>query len=272
MKGILFSVAILLFAVSVFSAAFLVFQWGMVGFLDSARISLFDRIHDEFVSIQSGIGNIIRNYDTNITVANNTISLTENLPYAYSEETNNMLNNWETFVEERSGFDTDLSISDINSMPIYINTVKYIHHSDYGANKIEVENGSAVQAYSIEITYSGSGKITAKWEDTNPGDNSFYISVETSSDSYTSSKNLDFSKGNSLNIEIDNGTEYDIAIQIGKGRDPGYLRVDDGDRLPTTVTTNIIFAQAVTTVSTENYIRISENTFNVTKFSALSPV
>lgn len=271
MKGILFTACLTILALVVLTASFIFHLQGIKEQENVARLAVFDRMLDEFVSTENGYKNILKFSNVSITIENNTVSFSEPLPYPHPEIFNSSLENWKEFVEANSDFDLILDITGIGALPFNINGAKYYHHRDFGDNKIIIENASSVIAYSIKLTTNISGAITAQWTSHISGPNAFNITVETTNDSYFNATWLNFTRGSTLEIDITDGQHYDINIQIGKGSDYGYLSVVDDDLLPLNCTINVTLDYEID-MSSAPGLNITDSLYNINRFSPLSPV
>jgi hypothetical protein len=271
MKGILFTACLTILALVVLTASFLFYQQSIKEQENTIRLAVFDRMVDEFVSTENGYKDILRFSNVSITIENNTVSFSEPIPYPHPEIFNNSMENWKAFVEANSDFDLILDITGMEVLPFNINGARYYHHQDFGDNKIIIENGSSIIAYSIGLSTNISGTIDAQWNTFESGLNAFNITVETDTDSYSNITSLNFTKGSLLQIDITNGQTYNIDISIGKGVDPGYLRIDDTNQLPLNCTINITLDHDID-MSSESGLNITDTFYNINRFSSLAPV
>ena len=238
MRGVLFSVSVVILGLSLLAFVVLISNFGHQEQASASRLVVFNRMQDEVEYVSRELISILNIFNISVTVNGKTVSITEDNPFPNRERFEISMDNWKTFTESNSDFSLNLDVADIkNTLPLIINDqVEYTHTNGVSGNKITVENASLVANYSVFVLVKANGTIDFDWDEVNPGNQNFTLTVKTNTNQNTTSKNLDFSKGNELKVDIGSS---EIEIGIGKGSDTGFFKLDNKDQLPITIITNI---------------------------------
>jgi len=268
MKGILFTACLTILALVVLTASFMFYQQGIEEQGTTARFALFDRIADEFSAAENGFREILEACEVNISVNGNTVTISEPLPNPNSDDFSVNIESWKTFVEDNSDFSTTVDLSGLgDELPIYFNGIRYYHPS-FGGNIIRITNASEVTAYSVSLQVNTDGNIDVT-EDTEPGSNSFELSITTNTDSYYNSWSLDFSRGSDLDIIIENGDTYEISVTVGSVSDYGWLNIDNTGSVDMDITTAVTLSTKPAVMLSEQSINITESQYNISRVSSV---
>lgn len=272
MKGVFYSLTILIVGLVLLSLVVIISQKNLDDQKSITRIVVANRMQDEITYISRELISIINLFNITVVVDGQTVSITEYLPFPNKNRFETDLTNWKTFTESNSDFNLTVDVTDIsNTLPLIINNqVEYKHTNGVSGNKITVENASPVLSYSLNMEIHADGNISVKWDDKESGIQRFSLSITTNNDSFSDSWMLDFSKGNELEIDIDPGSGHSskIETQVGKGNDKGFFKVDNKDKLPMILTTNITLNTTSVTVNFPNsIINIQSPQYNISRIT-----
>jgi len=243
MRGFIFSLGITIIGLVLILLAVTVSNSYSIESSLLARELVFHRMQDEVEYVSRELVSITNIFNLSVSVNEKVVSVTEDMPFPNRERFEIDMGKWRDFVENRSDFNLSVDITDIsNTLPLIINDeVEYKHTNGVSGNKITVEQANIVESYSVYALVKSEGSVSFDWGDISEGDQNFTLTVQTNSESSTTSKLLDFSKGNEMEITItpSEGSESEIDIGIGKGNDDGFFKFDNKNQLPITLTTNI---------------------------------
>ncbi len=275
MKGIFFSVMIVVLGLVLLSSAVLI---SLSGFREQdivSRIVVFNRMQDEIEYISREMTTIMNIFNITAIVDGKTVSITENNPFPNVRGFELDMENWKNFTESNSDFTLTLDITEAkNTLPLKINNkVEYRHTNGLSGNKVTVENASVVNNYTVFILVNSDGNIKFDWGSIQAGSQNFTLIVKTNTKTDSTSKLLNFSKGSDLEVEIKlpSGGDKIIDLAIGKGADPGFLKIDNKDRLATIITTNITLdtTEEIEVTLPGSTINIRSNQYNISRVGAV---
>lgn len=263
MKGVLFTMALVIFGLTLLSTALMLSQSISSGKNRITAMVVLDRMADNKAYVEQGVHDIINMSGINITASGNTATITEDLPYTRGTTFNSRLDVWKNFVQNNSEFNLTLDTQMMKkTFAIYLNDAIYTHPEDMGGNKIDIINAANVLSYHIALFIHEDLDISEMTWTAYSGTNEFGIEIYTNTDFDSSTKLLDFTKGNMLTIDLEQGGQkHYINIQVGKGSDPGYLRIDNEDRL------NMTVATSVTMNGTKVRVMLPGAVLNITDFA-----
>ena len=269
-KGILFSVSVAIIGLSLLAMVILISNSGFQEQNSISRIAVFNRMQDEVEYISRELISIINIFNITVSVNGNTVSITEDNPFPNTDRFELSMDNWKNFTESNSGFSLNVDVTDIkDKVPLIINNqVEYTHTNGVSGVKITVENASLVANYSVFILVKANGTVSFDWDDTNPGSQNFTLTVKSNTNQNTTSKLLDFSKGNELEVNIGSNQ---IEISVGKGSDTGFFKMDNQDQLPITLTTNITINTTgeVKVTLPDSIINITSSLYNISRVTTV---
>jgi len=269
-KGVFFSLTIVIVGLLLLTLVVVIHHKNLEEQSSISRAVLFNRMQDEVTYVSRELISILNIFNITVSVYNNTVSVTENLPFPDVGRFQTSMQNWKTFTESNSDFNLTVDVAEIsNTLPLIINDqVQYKHTNGVSGVKITVENASLVASYSVFILAKVNGSVTFDWETIQAGNQNFTLKVQSNTNTNTTSKLLNFSKGSDLNVNIGSNK---IDIGIGKGADPGFFKVDDEDQLNLTLTTNITLnTTGEVKVSLPNsIINITSNQYNISRLTTV---
>lgn len=274
MKAILFSISVVILGLALLSTVILISRSGFQEQNIVSRVVVFNRMQDEIEYVSRELISIINIFNITVSVNGNTVSITEDNPFPNRERFEILMDNWKEFTESNSDFNLTVNVDDIkNTLPLKINDqVEYRHTNGVSGVKITVENASLVANYTVLIIVKQNGNITFDWGSTNPGNQNFTLTVKTNDKINTTSKKLDFSKGNELDVNIKTlaGGTKTIDIGIGKGTDTGFFKMDNQDKLNITLVTNITLNTGDVKVTLpDSIINITSSLYNISRVTTV---
>ncbi len=266
MKGLLFSASVTILGLSLLAFVILISNSGYQDQGAVSRFVVFNRMQDEVEYVSRELVSIINIFNITVSVSGNTVSISEDNPFPNRNRFEILMDDWKSFTESNSDFSLIVDVDDIKSrLPLTINDqVQYTHTNGVSGNKITVENASLVANYSVFILVKAAGSVNFNWGSTNPGNQNFTLTVKTNTNQNTTSKNLDFSKGNDLEVSVGSS---EIEISVGKGSDTGFFKMDNTDQLPITLITNITLnttGEVKVTLPT-GIINITSSLYNISR-------
>lgn len=270
MKGILFTVSTAFVGLTILSLLALLSHSSLTEQGSATRIVVFNRMQDEVEYISRELSGIMKAFNVTAFADKNTASITEDIPFSTAGKFQTRLDSWKKFTESNSGFNLSLDLANLKNNLLFLinNRVEYTHTNGVSGNKITVEQASSVANYSVYILAKSGGTISFDWDDIKAGQQNFTITVRTNNNVKTDSKKLDFSKGTDLTVKVNppSGGDKEIDITIGKGADHGFLKVDDKDQLPITLTVNItINTTAAISIGLADNINIRSDLYNISR-------
>lgn len=270
MKGILFTVSTAFVSLTMLSFLILLSHSSLTEQDSATRIAVFNRMQDEVEYISRELLGIMKAFNVTAFADKNIASVTEDIPFPNAGKFQRSLDNWKNFTQSNSGFNLSLDFATLkNNLVFLINKqVEYTHTNGVSGNKITVEQASSVANYSVYILAKSDGTISFDWGDIKAGQQNFTITVRTNNNVKTDSKKLDFSKGTDLTVKVNppSGGAKEIDITVGNGADHGFLKVDDKDQLPITLTVNItINTTADIGIGLADNINIRSDVYNISR-------
>lgn len=266
MRGLVFSLSMVLTGTLLLTTFLVLSQNNLLERGDMTKMVISNRLQDEFEYVSRGLELIMKSHNLNVTLDGNKVSVVEELPFPKLSNFTENINNWKTFTENYTDFKLVLKTSDLtNNLPLKINDqVEYQHTNGLSGNKITIENASIILNYSINIDIKANGNITADWDEKHSGSQAFSIFIKTNNDTFSDAENLDFKKANELDIKIGN---KDIEIQVGKGSDEGFFKIDNQDRLPMILTINMTInsTEPISVGLPDSTINIESDQYNISR-------
>ena len=271
MKGVFFTVGLLLVGIVVLSASFLVYQSRSIQMSNEARAIISVKMADEAAFIGSGFRDIM-DASMNVTVAGNVVSFSEGLPNQRASAFILGAASWENFTESISDFSLDINTTDARfTMPLVIQPDKatYTHPDGFGKGSVKVTNGRNVTSYDLDLTMPVTDAASLSWTALNPGSSiQFTIRVHAGNELYLPPQGLNAGLQSTLQIIQALQT---ITIQIGSPTDAGMLLVSNPQLIPSSLVTNVTLnaSDMLTVTLPDQSINIKDNQYNISRISAV---
>lgn len=258
MKGVFFSVIILLLSLTLMGFTFLLFEFGIESSSDTLRMGTAERINDEIKAAENGFQKIVAKA-VEITPAGKSVVFFESLPNGDANGLSGNINSFASFVSNKSSFDMkfNISLTDNTALRIKPSETVYTHPNGFGNNTILITDASAVTRYSLNITLNRTGATPVSWNTTNedPDGVGFDIIVGglTGTD-FMDSKNLSRSSASRLSVKVPGGN---LEIYVG-GTDNSRLLIDNTNSIVAFVKTGVFFNRS------SNYVAFNDQSINIT--------
>lgn len=258
MKGMFFSVIVLLLSVTLLGFTFLLFRSNSEISASVLRMGVSDRVMDEIKSYENGFHTIL-DKAVNVRTTSNAVVFTEDLPNSNANSFWENTNNFKNFVEARSDFLLRLNISltpnlQLRMMP---SNAIYYHPRGFGNETIAVTDATAVTRYSVNITINRTGATPVSWNTTNEDSSGVAFDVTvgglTGTD-FTDSKNLSRASASRLSIKVPGGN---IEIYVGGSENSGLV-INNTNSIVAFVKTSVFFNQG------SNYVTFNAQSINIT--------
>ncbi|MBI2076076.1 MAG: hypothetical protein HYT72_02395 [Candidatus Aenigmarchaeota archaeon] len=256
MKGMFFSVIVLLLSLTLLGFTFLLFRSNFESSASVLRMGVTDRIIDEIKSYENGLHTIL-DKAVNVRTTSNAVVFIEDLPNSNAKSFPENINSFKNFAEARSDFFLRLNIAPNLGLRMMPSQAIYYHPRGFGNETIEVTNASTVARYSINITINRTGATPVSWNTTNEDPNGIAFDVTvgglTGTD-FTDSKNLSRTSASRLSIKVPGGN---IEIYIG-GSENSRLVINNTNSIVAFVKTSVFFSQS------SNYVTLNDQSINIT--------
>ncbi len=270
MKGFLLGSALILLSLSVLGLAIVTTQADRQRNSDMLRLSVFDRIGDEFAATENGYRTIVSEF-INLTIKDGNVTFSDTLSDSSASNMANALNNFSNFVETNSGFSIRLNATGItNELPFTIQPsgILYNHPDGFGGKTIEVTNAQQVTGYSIAIMLNRTGATPVEWRKGPYNDSAgIAVSIVTgglTGNDFSFSGILSRTQTSKLRIKIPG---EDMFVNIGDNSEPGKLTIENEDEdilvfVNTTIMTDSADAFVAFPVSS---INITAEEYNISR-------
>ena len=239
MKGVLFSIGLLVLSMTILTTSFIFLQGNIESQEEIARLSIYDRMHSEIKCIENSYSNIL-SMVVDVSIYDNSVSFRERLPNPNADDFKDNVDGFREFAINNSDFYLQLDMTEVkNDLPLIVEPlgIKYYHDSGFGNNRIAVINSSDIANYSLDLKIAEDGSINTVWNDV-AGTDEFSINIETNTDTYSETRSLDFSASSTLEINISDATDKFINMVIGD-LDIGSLEIENTDNLDLIVYTEM---------------------------------
>lgn len=162
MRGVLFTVSLVLVAISVFSFASIILSEYEGKRADEAQLFAVDRVFYVFRSVEADLRDIFPTSGMSVHVRENVVSFREEVPNTEDAEFRTNIDRYEGFVEKNG---IALDTSDIkNRLTIKVEPLGAEYtHPDYGGDRIEFNTPEPPEAYQLHITLETGSANKFEW-------------------------------------------------------------------------------------------------------------
>lgn len=270
MKGVLFTAGLMLLALAVLSASFIVYQGRHSQLSDLTRMVAYQAIGDEVTAVSSGFSDIVSSVIA-VSVNGNMISFEEGLPNANAAAFSSAVDFWKGFAWQNSGFDLALNLTDANAkLPLAIQPDKatYTHPSGFGGSSIAVTSARNVTGYALDLTLPSGADASASWTTLNAGSGLAFTIHVHAQNQITESQTLNPALASTLAITQGANT---ITIQAGSPTDRGALLVSNPGGIGAVLRTGVMLSagEMLHVTLPDQSINIKDNQYNISRLSAL---
>lgn len=274
MKGFLFGVSLVTLSLVVLGLSITVYKTNSERNGDLVRLSVFDRLDDEFKATQNGYKIILSNF-IDIIVQGNNITFAETLQDTSASDFFTFADNFKTFVEKNSSFSTSIDLSGItNDLPLWVKPVNvlYNHPKNFGKDEIDVTNTGQVIGYNITILLNRTGATPVEWV-SGPENNTagLIVSIVTgglTGNDFMFSGNLSRTKHSTLKIKIPGD---DMFIDIGDKDVLGMLSITNKNKNTVAFVNTTLWVNATNLYVTfpDQSINITASEYSISKLSTV---
>ncbi len=255
MKGILFSVGLILMGLIILGATFVIAQARLNENVDVLKLAVFDRMYDETRSIGNGYKTIVLSA-IDVNIIDNSITFTESIPNPNAGRFKDDAVKFKQFAESFAEFSLNVTPKE-GTLPLLIlpSFIKYDHPNGFGGNAISITNASSVKKYDLDLFVKLAGDINFNWNPKrdDPAGLEVHIHADTFNNSFDQTVFLD--RGVVSIFEVKSAGK---KVTLTFNELPGSLNIVDNDNVGADVTNMI-------TVDTKEplFLALNEESINI---------